>query len=86
MEMGVSARVVLFVETVSIDAKAAISVPSDRARHFISNRNALSFSDRDGAEPALPMRTATHATQTRRVVFFCAVQIAARIYSALTTN
>jgi hypothetical protein len=49
-------------------------MPSCRARHFAFNRNALTLFRGHGRKPALPPRAAKHATQTRRVVFFCAVR------------
>jgi hypothetical protein len=69
----VKARVVLVIETVSIARKAAITVPSDRAPQFASNRKALTrFRPGRRKSTVLPL-TANAATQTRKLVLFCAV-------------
>jgi hypothetical protein len=54
-------------------------MPSCGARHFAFNRNALTLFRGHGRKPAMPPRAANHATQTRRVVFFCAVRTPACI-------
>jgi len=61
-------------------------VPSDRARHFAFNRNALTLFRRHGTKSALPLRAANRATQTRIVVLFCAVRTSAQICSSQGTR
>ena len=64
-------------------ARAAISVSYDRARHFACNRNALTaIPPASGRKSALPQRAANRATQTRRVVLFCAVRRSAQIWGS----
>jgi len=52
-------------------------VPSDHARHFAFNRNALTLFRRERRKSPLPLRAANRATQTRKVVLFCAVRTSA---------
>jgi hypothetical protein len=59
--------------------EAAISVPSSRAPHFASNRNALTLFHHCCGIPALLLSMANDATESRRLVLFCAARIAAHI-------
>jgi hypothetical protein len=82
----VKARVVLVIETVSIARKSAITVPSDRSPQFASNRKALArFRRRWRKSRVLPL-AANPATQTRKLVLFCAVPSSGQIRSALQTD
>jgi hypothetical protein len=69
----VKARVVLVIETVSIARKKAITVPSDRSPQFASNRKALTPSGLGRRKSLVLPLTANAATQTRKLVLFCAV-------------
>jgi hypothetical protein len=66
--------------------EAAISVPSNRASHFAFNRNTLTLFQRRRGNPVLPPRAANDATESRRVVLFCAVRMAAHIFGTPQTD
>jgi hypothetical protein len=66
--------------------EAAISVPSNRASHFVFNRNTLTLLRRCGGKSVLPPRAANDATESRRVVLFCAVRMAAHIFGTPQTD
>jgi hypothetical protein len=63
----------LVIETVSVARNAAISVPSDRSPQFANNRKALASSHLDRRKSFVLPLTANAATQTRKLVLFCAV-------------
>jgi hypothetical protein len=82
----VKARVVLVIETVSIAGKSAITVPSDCSPQFASNRKALArFRQRWRKSLVLPA-TADVATETRKLVLFCAVPSSGQVHAAPQTD
>jgi hypothetical protein len=82
----VKARVVLVIETVSIAGKSAITVPSDRSPQFASNRKTLTLSRLGRRKSRVLPLTANPATQTRKLVLFCAMPSSGQIRSSLQSN